>query len=144
MVMDLQFFGGRGASSGIGSKPAKNVRTVDGIRGSVFSTFSDVSSSSQNTIWIENTSRPHAMLKFDNKTIQVKGSKKEKYGLLDKVNTAVVYLSGISEGNPTREVNRLNKHLNEIRALGFDIPKINVGRDETIAYVKRILFTRQY
>ena len=136
--------GGRGGASGLAPQPTKNVRKVDGIRGSVFSTYSEVVKESPNTIWIANTNRPHASIKYDGKVIQMTGDKKDKFGLLDKVNTAVVHLSGVSKDDPKREVNNLNKQLNEIRAIGFDIPRINVSSDETIAYVKRKLFTRQF
>lgn len=136
--------GGRGRASGLAQQPTKNVRTVEGIRGSVFSTYSEVTKESPNTIWIANTNRPHAQIKHDGKVIQMQGDKKDRFGLLDKVNTAVVHLSGISKGDPKREVTTLNKQLNEIRAIGFDIPRINVASDETIAYVKRKLFTRQF
>lgn len=134
--------GGRGGSSGITSKT--NTRKVDGIRGSVFSTFSEVKKESPNTIWIANTNRPHALIKDGKREIHLQGDKRNKYGLLDSVNTAVVHLSGIDSGNPKREVNRLNKQLSEIKSLGFDVPRINVGIDETVAYVKRKLATRRY
>ena len=134
--------GGRGGSSGITSKT--NARKVDGIRGSVFSTFSEVKKESPNTIWIANTNRPHALIKDGKREMHLQGDKRNKYGLLDSVNTAVVHLSGIDSGNPKREVNRLNKQLSEIKSLGFDVPRINVGTDETVAYVKRKLATRRY
>lgn len=134
--------GGRGGSSGMTQK--SNVRRVDGIRGSVFSTYAEVSKESPNTIWIANTNRPHAVVKTERGEMHLQGDKRDKYGLLDNVNTAVVHLSGIDSGDPKREVTRLNKQLSEIRNLGFDIPRINVSRDETLAYVKRKLFTRRY
>ena len=144
MVMNLQYFGGRGSSSGFKKNNMPQVRKIDGITGSVFSTYSETSKESKNSIWIENTSRPHAIIKTEKGVIQVQGNKKDKYSLLDKVNTAVVYLSGIGKDNPKREVTKLNKQLKTIRDLGFDIPRITVGDYETIAYVKRNLFTRQY
>ena len=134
--------GGRGGSSGI--SPISSVRKVEGIRGSVFSTFSEVAKKSPNTIWIANTNRPHALFKDGKKELHLQGDKRNKYGLLDHVNTAVVHLSGIDSGDAKREVSRLNKQLSEIKSLGFDIPRINVSRDETVAYVKRKLATRRY
>jgi hypothetical protein len=134
--------GGRGGSSGITSK--SGVRKVDGIRGSVFSTFSEVTKQSQNTIWIANTNRPHALIKDGKKEMHLQGDKRNKYGLLDNVNAAVVHLSGIDSGDSKREVSRLNKQLSEIKSLGFDVPRVNVGRDETVVYVKRKLATRRY
>lgn len=122
----------------------KNVRKVEGIRGSVFSAYSEVTKSSKNTIWIENTNRPHAVIRTDKGELHLTGNKKDKYKLLDNVNTAVVHLSGIDRGDSKRDINRLNKQLNEIKTLGFDVPRINVGTDETIAYIKRKLFTRRY
>lgn len=134
--------GGRGGSSGL--TPKSSVRKVEGIRGSVFSAFLEVTKQSPNTIWIANTNRPHALIKDGKKEMHLQGDKRNKYGLLDNVNTAVVHLSGIDSGDSKREVNRLNKQLSEIRSLGFDVPRINIGRDETVAYVKRKLATRRY
>lgn len=134
--------GGRGGSSGIA--PKSNVRKVDGIRESVFSTFSEVKKESPNTVWIANTNRPHALIKDGKKEMHLQGDKRNKYGLLDSVNSAVVHLSGIDSGDSKREVSRLNKQLSEIKSLGFDVPRINVGTDETVAYVKRKLATRRY
>ena len=144
MKINLQFFGGRGSSSGLTNKNMPQVRKIDGITGSVFSTYSETSKESKNSIWIENTSRPHANIKTEKGEMHLQGNKKDKYSLLDKVNTAVVHISGVEKDNPKREVTKLNKQLKTIRDLGFDIPRITVGYDETIAYVKRNLFTRQY
>lgn len=144
MRYNLQFFGGRGASAGIGKSKVAQVREVDGIKGSVFSTYSETTKESQNSIWIENTNRPHGIIKTSKGEIHLQGDKKDKYSLLDKVNTAIVHLSGVGKDNPKREITRLNKQLKNIRDLGFDVPRITVGHDETIAYVKRKLFTRKY
>nr|DAI02392.1 MAG TPA: hypothetical protein [Bacteriophage sp.] len=76
--------------------------------------------------------------------MHLQGDKRNKYGLLDNVNAAVVHLSGIDSGDSKREVSRLNKQLSEIKSLGFDVPRVNVGRDETVVYVKRKLATRRY
>lgn len=110
----------------------------------MFSAYSEVTKESKNTIWIENTNRPHAVIHTDKGEMHLTGNKKDKYALLNNVNTAVVHLSGIDRGDSKRDVNRLNKQLNEIKSLGFDVPRINVGNDETIAYIKRKLFTRRY
>lgn len=146
MVINLQFFGGRGSSSGMAksSGGGKQARIVEGITGSAFSTYYEVSGESKNTIWIENTSRPHAIIRTEKATIQMTGDRKDKYALLDEVNTAVVHLSGVAKDNPKREITKLNKQLKDIRNIGFDIPRIAVGHDETVAYVKRKLFTREY
>lgn len=109
----------------------------------MFSTYSEVKKESKNTIWTENTNRPHAVIHTDKGEMHLIG-KKDKYKLLDNVNTAVVHLSGIGRGDSKRDVNKLNKQLNEIKTLGFDIPRISVENDETIAYIKRKLFTRRY
>lgn len=141
---DLQFFGGRGGASGFVKSKVAQVREVEGIKGSVFSTYSETTKESKNSIWIENTNRPHAIIKTEKGEMHIQGDKKDKYFLLDKVNTAVVHLSGVEKGDPKREITKLNKQLKNIRDLGFDIPRITVGHDETIAYVKRKLFTREY
>ena len=64
--------------------------------------------------------------------------------MLDNVNTAVVHLSGVDRGNPTREITKLNKQLGEIRSRGFDVQRISVGEFESVAYIKRKLFTRSF
>ena len=56
--------GGRGGA-GVGTSTTKNnIRTVQGVSvGSrLFAKERDVAKLSQNTIWIENTSTPHAVL----------------------------------------------------------------------------------
>lgn len=104
----------------------------------------DVSKLSKNTIWIDNTSRPFASIKTDRGEVQINGDKKDKYGLLEKVNTAVVHTVGISSDSPAREVSALNRRLSEFRSLGFDVQRINVGRDESLVYIKRKLFTKEF
>lgn len=74
----------------------------------------------------------------------MKGSKGDRYGLLENVNTAVVHLSGVDKGTPKREVSKLNKQLGEIRARGFDVQRISVGEYESVAYIKRKLFTKSF
>ena len=131
---------------GSGSSAKKQIRVVNGvdIGSRLFGEYSEVTKLSQNTIWIENTSRPHAVLKNKNRTVQIQGDKKDKYGLLDNVNTAIVHLSGIDKSTPKREVTKLNKQLSAIRSMDFDVQRINVGDFETIAYIKRKLFTREF
>ena len=137
--------GGRGGAGGIAATK-NNVRTVQGVSvGSrLFARENDVAKLSQNTVWIENTNRPHAVLKNSQGTVQVQGDKKDKYGILENVNTAVVHLSGIDRSAATREVTKLNKQLNEIRSRGFDVQRISVGEYESVAYIKRKLFTRAF
>lgn len=136
--------GGRGASSGIAkTATAKNVRKIEGVTG-YFTDYRDVSSSSPNTIWIGNTSNPHASLNNSEKSLHIKGNKKEPFALLENVNTAKVVLRAVGENNPTRDVNRLNREIKEIKSYGFDVPKIYAGRDETVLYVKRKLFTKSF
>lgn len=124
--------GGRGGAGGGTATTKNNVRTVQGVSvGSrLFARENDVAKLSQNTIWIENTSTPHAVLKNSQGTVQVQGNKKDKYGILENVNTAVVHLSGVDRSTPTREVTKLNKQLNEIRSRGFDVQRISVGEYE--------------
>lgn len=57
--------GGRGGAGGGTSATKNNIRTVQGVSvGSrLFAKESDVAKLSQNTIWVENTSTPHAVLK---------------------------------------------------------------------------------
>lgn len=136
--------GGRGSSSGISeNKSKKSVRKIEGISG-YFTTYADVAKSSKNTIWIANTKVPHASLNTDEKSVHIKGNKKNPYALLENVNTAKVVLSGVNKDNPTREVNKLKKQINEIKSLGFDVPKIYVGSDESFVFVKRKLFTKYF
>lgn len=138
--------GGRGGAGGGTSATKNNIRTVQGVSvGSrLFAKESDVAKLSQNTIWVENTSTPHAVLKNSQGTVQVQGDKKDKYGILENVNTAVVHLSGVDRSTPTREVTKLNKQLNEIRSRGFDVQRISVGEYESVAYIKRKLSTRAF
>lgn len=137
--------GGRGSSSGMSTKNSSNTRIkpIEGVVGSSFSSWVDVSHSSNNDIWTDGS--VHGLLKNDKGSVQVKGDKKDRFALLDSVNTAVVHLRGIDPNNYTkREVTKLNKDLQTIRGMGFDIPKIHTQRDETIVYVKRKLFTKGF
>lgn len=145
--------GGRGGSGGAAAgaaarkgKGTNPVRTVNGLSMGerLFAAESDVSKMSPNTIWMENTNTPHALLKNSTGTAQVRGSKRDKYSLLEHVNTAVVHLSGIDRGDPKREVTKLNKQLSEIRSRGFDVQRISVGELESVAYIKRKLFSRGF
>lgn len=94
--------GGRGSAGGVPAAANPNVRTVQGISVDprLFAKESDVAKLSKNTIWIENTNTPHAVLKNSQGTVQMKGSKGDRYGLLENVNTAVVHLSGVDKGTP--------------------------------------------
>lgn len=137
--------GGRGSSSGIGARGNHNtqVNPIENVKGTVFASWLDVKNSSKNTIWT--AGNVHAMLENDMGTVQVKGDKKDKFGLIDSVNTAVVHLRGIDPKNHTkREVTRLNKDLQAIKKMGYDTPKIHASRDETIVFVKRNRFTRNF
>lgn len=137
--------GGRGGAGGAQRKNG-NVRMVQGVSVGqrLFANESDVSKMSPNTIWIENTSTPHALLKNSSGATQISGDKKDKYGLLEHVNTAVVHISGIDRSAPSREITRLNRQLSEIRSRGFDVQRISVGEYESVAYIKRKLFTRAF
>lgn len=121
--------GGRGGSGIAAEHRGENVRKVPGISigERLFAQESEVARLSQNTVWVENTNTPHAVLKNRQGTTQVRGDKKDKYGLLEHVNTAVVHLSGVDRSNPTREITKLNKQLVEIRSRGFDVQRISVG-----------------
>lgn len=141
--------GGRGGAGGVSSNAARrnmNARKVPGVSVGerLFAQESEVAKLSVNTVWIENTNTPHAVLKNSQGTVQIRGEKRDKYGLLDNVNTAVVHLSGVDRGNPTREITKLNKQLGEIRSRGFDVQRISVGEFESVAYIKRKLFTRSF
>lgn len=140
--------GGRGGASSAAAKGGGNspkIKTIDGIKGSLFSTWADVNKSSLNHIWAEDVYRPHALLKNDSGSLMISGDKKDKFGLLNNVNTAVIHLRGIDPDNyKNREVNRLNNNLKEIKRIGFDIPKISVSRNETIIYAKRYRFTKEF
>lgn len=142
--------GGRGGASGRGGghpkSKAASVRTVRGVSVGerLFATETEVAKMSQNTIWAENTSTPHALMKNSRGTVQVVGNKKDKYGLLENVNTAVVHISGIDRGNPTREIAKVNKQLGEIRSRGFDVQRVSIGEYESLVFVKRKLFTKEF
>lgn len=141
--------GGRGGAGGVNSNVTRrstSARKVPGVSVGerLFAQESEVAKLSVNTVWVENTNTPHAVLKNSQGTVQIRGEKKDKYGLLDNVNTAVVHLSGVDRGNPTREITKLNKQLGEIRSRGFDVQRISVGEFESVAYIKRKLFTRSF
>lgn len=138
--------GGRGGSGKAAVQRSGNVRKVQGVSVGerLFAPENEVAKLSPNTVWIENTNAPHAVLKNSRGTTQVRGDKKDKYGLLEHVNTAVVHISGVDRSNPTREITKLNKQLGEIRSRGFDVQRISVGEYESVAYIKRKLFTRSF
>ena len=138
--------GGRGGNGGAVSNKGGSVRMVKGVSigQRLFATEADVLKMSPNTIWVENTNTPHALLRNSSGTVQIKGDKKDKYGLLENVNTAVVHISGVDRSEPTREITKLNKALSEIRSRGFDVQRISVGEYESVAYIKRRLFTRAF
>lgn len=143
--------GGRGSSSGAAARgggggvknSSQNIKTIEGVKGTVFTSLADVLGSSPNTIWLDTGKRSHAVFSDGKRELAVKGDKNKDFSLLDNVNTGVVYLREANSGN-TREVNRLNSSLKTIRDMGFDTPKIFSGRYETIVYVKRLRFTREW
>lgn len=53
-------------------------------------------------------------------------------------------MGGVDRSEPKREITRLNKQLFEIRSRGFDVQRISVGEYESVAYIKRKLFTRAF
>lgn len=137
--------GGRGATSRMTAHNTSNIqiKPLDGIEGSKFSSWIDVSRSSNNTIWTDGS--VHGLLKNDEGSTHIKGDKKVRFALLNLVNTAVVHLRGIDPDNYTkRELTKLNNDLKAIKEMGFDTPKIHVQRDETIVYAKRKLFTKRF
>ena len=71
--------GGRGSSGGSKIEKSKDVRTVHGVSVSerLFAKESDISKMSPNTIWIENTSNPHAILRNSLGSTQIRGNKKD-------------------------------------------------------------------
>jgi len=134
--------GGRGSSSGAGkSSSAKSKSTspsIKGVEGVVFSEYTSVASQSDNTLWAESTSVPHALVKIGGGSVNVTGEKKDKFGLLKNLDSAIVHLNGIDPGNYTdREVKRLNSSLNSIRNMGFETTKINASWSSTIVAVKK-------
>lgn len=127
--------------SGLATQP--QIRKIDGVKGAVPSTWEDVASASKNTIWTEGNS--HALLSNGKGSVRIKGDKKDKFGILNNVNTAVVHIKSVSATPTTREVNTMNKQLKQIRDMGFDTPKIATNRyGETIVYAKRKLFTKDF
>lgn len=117
---------------------------INGVEGAAFSSWSEVSKSSKNIIWTDGN--VHALFTIpDGGSIQVKGDKKDKFALLNSVNTAIIHTRGINPNNYTkREVTKLNKTISEIKKMGFDTPKINCSRDETLIYAKRNRFTKAF
>ena len=131
--------GGRGGSSGIVAKGNQ----VAGIKGSVQTTWKEVSNSSPNDIWA--TSKPHAVLKNEQGTVQVRGEKTDRYALLNSVNTAVVHIDGIDTKNPSaRDIAKINRSISEIKSMGFDTPLINISFSETVIFAKRKRFTKNF
>lgn len=117
------------------------IRKIEGVRGSVADTWEAVQSSSPNEIFASGS----ATLSNDRGTVRVRGDKKDRFGVLNGVNTAVVHLDGVS-GSPTkREVAKINKQLKQIRDMGFDTPLIATNKSgETIVYAKRQRFTKNF
>ena len=131
--------GGRGGSSGIVAKGNQ----VVGISGAVQTNWKDVSNSSPNDIWA--TSKPHAVLRNEQGTVQVKGEKSDRYALLNSVNTAVVHIDGIDTKNPSaRDISKINQSISEIKSMGFDTPLINISYSETVIFAKRKRFTKNF
>lgn len=142
--------GGRGSTSGVTAK--SNIRTgkndritkIDGVKGAAFSSWNDVNSSSKNSIWTDGSVHG-SFHNPDGGTVHVRGDKKDKFALLNSVNTAVVHTKGVDPNNYTkREVTALNKTISEIKKMGFDTPKIYSSWDETIIYAKRKRFTKKF
>lgn len=134
--------GGRGSSSGVGKgSSAKNKSTslsIKGVEGVVFSEYSSVVSQSANTLWAESTSVPHALVKIGGGSVNVTGEKKDKFGLLKNLDSAIVHLNGIDPINHTdREVKRLNSSLDSIRKMGFETTELNASWNNTIVSVKK-------
>lgn len=138
--------GSRGASGSALTAKTNGARLVAGVSigQRLFAKASDVAKMSPNVIWAFNTNTPHALLKNSSGTTQIRGDKKDRYSLLEHVNTAIIHLSGVDRSEPKREVTVLNKQLSEIRSRGFDVQRISVGEYESIAYIKRKLFTRSF
>ena len=117
------------------------VRKIDGVRGVASDTWENVSKASKNVVFESGS----ALLTNDSGTARVKGDKKDKFAILNAVNTAVVHLSGVSETPSKREVAKINKQLKQIRDMGFDTPSIAANRSgETIVFVKRLRFTKNF
>ena len=131
--------GGRGGSSGIVAKGNQ----VAGISGAVQTNWKEVSNSSPNDIWA--TSKPHAVLRNEQGTVQVKGEKSDRYALLNSVNTAVVHIDGIDTKNPSeRDISKITTSISEIKSMGFDTPLINISYSETVIFAKRKRFTKNF
>lgn len=117
------------------------VNKIEGVKGSVATSWKDVDDSSLNHLY--NTGA--ILLKNEKGSVLVNGNKKDRFGNLELVNTAVVHLNGIDPQNYTkREVTRINKQLQAIRSMGFDTPKISVDFNEIVVYAKRKLFTKNF
>lgn len=121
------------------------VTSVPGVKGAVASTWEDVSNSSPNTLWVEGN--VHAVLKNERGTVRIKGEKKDKYAILNSVNTAVIHIPSVSmnENFTKRDSTKINKELKAIKDYGFDTPKIATNRTgEVIVYAKRKRFTKDF
>lgn len=136
--------GGGGGSASTPNVEAK-VNKIDGVNGTVFTSYQDIMSKSKNTIWAEDTARPHGIFENERGNVSVSGDKKDRFALIDSVNTAIVHVKHISpNGYTKRDVTKLNSTIKTIKNMGYDTPLAYTDNTETLIYVKRHRFTKEF
>ena len=131
--------------SGGGGVPSSKINRIQGVNGTSFTTYSEISGKSPNTIWAEDTSRPHAVFSNEQGSVRVSGEKTDRFALVNSVNTAVVHIKHIDPDNYNkRDVTRLNKTIELIKSMGYDTPLAYTDKTETLIYVKRNRFTKNF
>lgn len=124
--------------SGGGGAASSKINRIQGVNGTSFTTYSEISGKSPNTIWAEDTSRPHAVFSNEQGSVRVSGEKTDRFALVNSVNTAVVHIKHIDPDNYNkRDVTRLNKTIELIKNMGYDTPLAYTDKTETLIYVKR-------
>lgn len=139
--------GGGGSASGTSTmkNSQPKINKIDGISGTTFTSYQDIMSKSNNTIWAEDTARPHAVFSNDQGSVRVQGDKSDRFALLNSVNTAIVHVRHISPDNYSkRDVTRLNSTIKTIKNMGYDTPLTYTDNSETLIYVKRNRFTKNF
>lgn len=138
--------GGGAFGGGSASTPnVAKVNKIDGVNGTTFTSYQDIMSKSKNTIWAEDTARPHGIFENERGSVSVSGDKKDRFALINSVNTAIVHVKHISPNSYTkRDVTKLNSTIKTIKNMGYDTPLTYTDNSETLIYVKRNRFTKNF
>lgn len=136
---------GGGGSTGGKASSGQRVNKIDGVNGTTFTSYQDIMSKSKNTIWAEDTARPHGIFENERGSVSVSGDKKDRFALINSVNTAIVHVRHISPDSYTkRDVTKLNNTIKTIKNMGYDTPLTYTDNSETLIYVKRNRFTKNF